>query len=72
MVLLMAARPNREPINKYTPLLIDVKKAHLNGKVLEDEWAYVALPAEAGGGAARCTACGWRPGPGKKIMPPSS
>ncbi len=34
-------------------MLIDVKKAHLNEKVLEDEWAHVALPTEAGGGVAR-------------------
>ena len=34
----------------YKLLLIDAKKVHLNGKVLEDEWAYVALP---GGGRGR-------------------
>ncbi len=38
---------------KYKLMFIDVKKAHLNGKVPEDEWAFVALPAEAGGGVAR-------------------
>ena len=54
MLFLMAVRRNRErPKKKYKLLFIDVKKAHLNGKVLEDEWAYVVLPAEAGGGVAR-------------------
>ena len=31
-------------------LFIDTKKAHLNGKLAEDEYAYVRLPPEAGGG----------------------
>ena len=54
MLFLMAVRRNRERLKKkYKLLFIDVKKAHLNGKVLEDEWAYVVLPAEAGGGVAR-------------------
>ncbi len=54
MLFLMAVRRNIEkPNKKYKLLLIDVKKAHLNGKVLEDEWAYLALPAEAGGGVSR-------------------
>ena len=29
-------------------MLIDVKKAHLNGVVGEDEYAYIELPGEAG------------------------
>ena len=31
----------------------DIKKAHLNEKLVEDEHAYVQLPLEAGGGVAR-------------------
>ena len=29
-------------------MLIDVKKAHLNGLVSEDEYAYIELPGEVG------------------------
>ncbi len=32
---------------------MDVRKAHLNGKLKEDKWVYVQLPPEAGGGVAR-------------------
>ena len=32
---------------------VDIKKAHLNGKLGEDEYAYVGLPPEAGGGVGR-------------------
>ena len=41
---------------------IDIKKAHLNGKLAEDEYAYVQLPQEAGGGVARLRRwlCGMR------------
>jgi hypothetical protein len=34
-------------------LFVDVKKAHLNGKLKDDAWALVVLPEEAGGGVAR-------------------
>ena len=34
-------------------MLTDVKKAHLNGEVPEDEKVFVLLPSEAGGGVAR-------------------
>ena len=34
-------------------MFIDIKEAHLNGKLAEDEYAYVQLPQEAGGGVAR-------------------
>ena len=34
-------------------MFIDIKKAHLNGKLREDEFAYVQLPEEAGGGVGR-------------------
>ena len=34
-------------------MVIDIKKAHLNKKVAEDEHAYVQLPHEAGGGVGR-------------------
>ena len=34
-------------------MFIDIKKAHLNGKLAEDEYAYVQLPIEAGGGVGR-------------------
>ncbi len=54
MLFLMAVRRSRDkPNKKYNVSFIDVKKAHLNGKALEDEWAYVALSAEAGGGVVR-------------------
>ncbi len=33
-------------------MFLDVKKAHLTGKLREDEWAFVVLPTEAGGGVA--------------------
>ena len=33
--------------------MIDVKKAHLNGKVPEDEKVFVLLPSEAGRGVVR-------------------
>ena len=54
MLLQMAVRRNRErPDRGYKLMFIDVKKAHLNGEVPEDEWAFVELPPEAGGGVAR-------------------
>ena len=34
-------------------MFIDIKKAHLNGKLSDDEYAYVQLPEEAGGGVGR-------------------
>ena len=34
-------------------MFVDVKKAHLNGKLKDDEFAYVQLPEEAGGGVGR-------------------
>ena len=39
--------------DEYVLIFVDVKKAHLNGKLEEDEWAYVELPEEAGGGVGR-------------------
>ena len=54
MLLRMAIRRCRErPNEKYKLMFIDVKKAHLNGMVPEDEWVFVVLPPEAGGGVAR-------------------
>ena len=38
---------------KVKLMFIDVKKAHLNGKLRDDEFAYIRLPPEAGGGVAR-------------------
>ena len=38
------------PARRYKILFVGVKKAHLNGKVSEDEGAFVVLPPEAGGG----------------------
>ncbi len=52
-MLFRMVRKAREHPKSQHKLLVDVKKAHLNGKVKEDEWAYVALPAETGGGVAR-------------------
>ena len=34
-------------------LFVDVEKARLNGKLKEDEWAFVALPEEAGWGSCQ-------------------
>ena len=34
-------------------MFLDVKKAHLNGKLRDDEYEYVELPVEAGGGVGR-------------------
>ena len=34
-------------------MFVDVKKAHLNGKLKDDEFAHVQLPEEAGGGVGR-------------------
>ncbi len=34
-------------------MFVDNKKAHLNGKVWEDQFEYVSLPVEAGGGVVR-------------------
>ena len=54
MIFRMAVEMNgREPAKKYKLMFLDVKKAHLNGKLQDDEFAYVYLPGEAGGGVAR-------------------
>jgi hypothetical protein len=34
-------------------MFVDVRKAHLNGKLRDDEFAYIQLPSEAGGGVGR-------------------
>ena len=34
-------------------MFMDIKKAHLNGRLMQDEYAYVELPIEAGGGVGR-------------------
>ena len=34
-------------------MFVDIKKAHLNGKLTEEKYAYVQLPLEAGGGIGR-------------------
>jgi hypothetical protein len=47
-----AIRKDRKK-GKVKLMFIDVKKAHLNGKLKDDEFAYVQLPPEAGGGVAR-------------------
>ena len=50
MLFQMAVRKNREyPREKYKLLFLDVS----NGKVNDDEWAFVELPREARGGVAR-------------------
>ena len=54
MLFRMAVLKNQEhPSKKYKPMFLEMKKAHLNGKLKEDEWAYVVLPPEAGSGVAR-------------------
>ncbi len=44
-------------------MFLDVKKAHIDGKVREEEWFFVQLPSEASGGVARLQRwlCGMRP-----------
>ena len=54
MLFRMAVRRCREkPCERYKIMLIDVKKAHENGDMLEDDKVFVLLPSEAGGGVAR-------------------
>jgi len=48
------ARNRRSGEDGIKVMLIDVKKAHLNGFVGEDEWAYIELPS----GVARKGQCG--------------
>ncbi len=49
MLSRMAVLKNLEhPSKKYKLMFLDVKKAHLNGKLKEDEWAYVVLPPKPG------------------------
>lgn len=38
---------------KVKLMFVDVRKAHLNGQLRDDEFAYVRLPPEVGGGVAR-------------------
>ena len=55
MLFRMAAvKCREEPEKKYKLLFIDVKKAHLNGKLKEDQWAFVSLPDELRGGLRGC------------------
>ena len=42
-------RTHKEKKDVVKLMFIDVKKAHLNGKVKEDEFVFVRLPVEAGG-----------------------
>ena len=37
-------------------MYVDVKKAHLNGEVDDDDFAYITLPKEVGGGVGATTA----------------
>ncbi len=46
-------RAKEHPRASYKLLFVDVKKAQSNGRAKDDEWAFVLLPAEAGGGVAR-------------------
>ena len=41
---------SQKPCEVHKIMVIDAKKAHLNGEVLEDENVFVLLPSEAGGG----------------------
>ena len=64
MLFRIAVRRCREKsCEMYKIMLIDVKKAHLNGEVPEDEKVFVLLPSEAGRGVARLKRwlCGMRP-----------
>ena len=54
MIFRMAVELNKqEPAMRYKLMFMDVKKAHLNGRLQDNEFAYVYLPEEAGGGVAR-------------------
>jgi hypothetical protein len=44
------ARRNGDKGQEHVLILIDVKKPHLNRNLDEDEWAYIELPEETGGG----------------------
>ena len=43
-------RSSKDPVKL---MFVDIKKAHLNGKVPDDQYEYVSLPEEAGGGVVR-------------------
>ena len=43
-------RISKDPVKL---MFIDIKKAHLNGKVRDDQYEYVSLKEEAGGGVVR-------------------
>ena len=49
----MAARSMAQDRDRHVLIFVDVKKAHLNGRLGEDEWAFVKLPKEAGGKVVR-------------------
>ena len=53
MAMVEGAVGGNEESGAVKVMFIDVKKAHLNGRVKESEFAYVQLPDEAGGGVAR-------------------
>ena len=54
MLFRMAALKNQEHASKkYKLTFLDVKKAHLSGKLKEDERAYVVLPPQARSRVAR-------------------
>ncbi len=44
-------------------MFVDVRRAHLNGKLQDDEFAHIQLPVEVGGGGVRLRRwlCGMRP-----------
>jgi hypothetical protein len=50
MAMVEGAVGGNEESGAVKVMFIDVKKAHLNGRVKESEFAYVQLPDEAGGG----------------------
>ena len=48
MAVVKGSVGDREDRGEVKMMFVDVKKAHLNGKLKFDEFAYVQLPEEAG------------------------
>ena len=53
MLMVDGSVKGREDQGHVKLMFVDVKKAHLNGKLKDDEYAYIQLPEEAGSGVAR-------------------
>ncbi len=53
MAVLDGSVQGGEERGRVKPMFLDVKKAHLNGIVRDDEYVYIELPQVAGGGVVR-------------------